>query len=330
MRLVVALALVAAAAAGCASAPAGSDSSTTTGPVVTLVPAHQSLVPAPAAPVALNQTAFIEVGPDTSLAVRPGIGWGRIEFHATERVTLNPKLKHDTMDDLSLFSDDGDGVYDELNFTFVYLFVEGESAFQGYYFQWWGTPKWSIWPHDSGEIWDRHGITLAAGETGLLIVGNTVPGYTISFGAQSGRALNWTMGPHPGFGVVAPDPTDSSLVAQDPVYVMRQRDWTATYDEVAPSLMFASAWNYDVGIMLQAGTTSDSLGCSSSTVEPTVPPLPFPQADYGTGGYSYSGTTAGYFFPDGAEIGCFRHLQENGVTYGDVETGAAFLGLPTA
>lgn len=210
----------------------------------------------------------IELGPSTD-------GWGRIVLQAEEEVKLTVSIRHDTMEDLSTFTDDGDAFYDARHYTFVYLLPIGEApdycgedSRETYYFEWWGIPNASTWPNVANEEDLCGGSTrfdLAAGERRALVVANNVPGYTLALTATSPSSGNepanasvytWELGSAPSFhaGVLQPDV--NAVVDHAMARVDKTRHWHTQTPVTEDSIVKVSRWFWHNRTTLRAGLSS--------------------------------------------------------------------------
>lgn len=268
-----------------------------------------------------------------------GSGWARLEVNATQDITLKIRIEHDTIDDLTLFSDEGEGIYDEKNHTMVYLYHEDERPiFSGYSFEWWGTPDWAIWPSSSTDWDEPDSIDLSQGEQGVLLVANNVPGYMITLSTGSTREKDsenrtWHFMDHPGHHLFVPEPDDEATVQHDLARLQRERNWTAEAADVPPSILFTRAWTYVESVTVRAGATSDTNQAipqdecaeeSSSVFDGLV----FPTWSATTGGYQRSAFTGGQITDQTCDYRFERALTEHYAGPENVVEGAAYLTIP--
>lgn len=277
-------------------------------------------------PTRLNAVSELVVAANEDLEIALGTGWGRLTVRASGPLLVRPELRHATMSDLSLFSDDGDGTYDDgVNHTLLSLYPSDSQPTSGdnWLFSWWGIPGWSIWPHDSAETWGFDGIQLKDNETATILAATTVPGYSLRFGSGS-RVLQWELGVQPGHGVHLPDPSRTSTDV-GPVHAAEETRWDVALPAQPPSILLQRSWEIQQGIGARAEVVSDDLGCS--TTNPLVQ-LPGAEYDYGAGGTSYSASTGTTTTSETADLSCFRHRTAHGVNAMDVTFGAGFLLVP--
>ncbi len=281
----------------------------------------------------------LAMGADDRTALElQGSGWARLEVNATQDITLKIGIEHDTINDLTLFSDEGEDIYDEKNHTMIYLYNDGDRPTSGYFFRWWGTPDWAIWPSSSTDWDEPESIELSQGEQGVLLVANNVPGYTIALSTNSTREEDsenrtWRFMDHPGHHLFAPEPDDEATVQHDLLRLQRERNWTAVAADVPSSILFTRSWTYIESVTARAGATSNSnqaipQGECAEESSSVFDELVFPSWSATTGGYQRSAFTGAQITDQTCDYRFERALTEHYAGPENVVEGAAYLTIP--
>lgn len=268
----------------------------------------------------LSADDTLTIQPGETVHLRPeGSVWGRIVVAAADELTLSLELSHDTMEDLDVFSDDGEGIYDEEHHTFFYLSPEGTLPQGGYRFEWWGTPEWAIWPSHSGP----YSIDLDAGDEMDLVAINNVPGFTITLHADGGGTTestrDWQLADHPGYSLLLPDPESGGVAT--PVAQSTSHEWEAEAD-APPAILKARGWEYRwdgprVTIEEERLEINGSGGSGSGT-----------SIALGPGGHHFSASTLSRTSTSPDEVDFLRYLEHTTAGPHRSEFGAGFLVLP--
>ncbi len=286
---------------------------------------------APPGPVpTLAAEANVTLEPGAALSVRLGTGWGRLVITPVETMRVSIVLKHNVMEDLDIFSDDGDEIYLGNNYTFITLGEPGHVYYDeehAWYYEWWGTPEWAIWPGGTDDEQPALGsMTLKSGQSYLLVAANSVAGYTLHLGT-GGVPMDWAMGPREGMVVVQPEPTDEALYAAELVDVERLRLWNLPVQEYDDVVLKARGWSYGgTGPSARAGLEDGSYGFRTGDGSPV--PFYLPSADVSLGGGWLSASTASAHVLDPIDLVLFRELRQTMVGPSTTTEGAGFMVIP--
>lgn len=327
--------LIAIPLAGCiAEEPTPAQAPSTT-PAATPPPANATFEPQPVE-FAVGPVANVTIRAGLDYVIRPAtLGWGMLRLNAEADADLVVDLTHETIDDLELFSQEGEGIYDERAFTGVYLTADPEEPYDAYYFEWWGTPDWAVWPHGSQTFDGPDGVDVDAGDTAYLFVATTVPGYQVTLRTAGTDAPNetyhWRLTSHPNFQIHAPDPRGDDIATTTGARVGDERHWLADGRIDGAGILKARDWTYLRSTTVRAGAESGDLGWDGTgdcaTGDSLLGDIPFPSYAVVTG-YSYSSTTLIGLRDGPCDITFFRHLNQTYAGVEEEEEGAAFLTVP--
>jgi hypothetical protein len=320
------------ALAGCTAdaPPAAPDDA----PATTTAPADDVLVAtrpgaSDEAASSLPAEASLAVGPATHLSLAIGKGWGRVFLEAEANGSLEVRVTHDEMADLSLFTRDGEGIMNETTAIHLFLFEEGTAfvADGAFRFEWWPTPFQSFWPHGSNFEEPYHDVVpLTQGRKYVLLASSTVTGFTLHFG-DGAAPVAWELGSHPEHGHHFPAMQFSALATQDAGRVDRIRLWSVPEREYGPGLFVAVGWDHSHDLTAKAGIGYDRLGFRSATSPSPLAHVQLPTYFVDSGGGNSMTTVIGQS-REPVSLELFREERETTVGVEGYTPGAQFLVIP--
>lgn len=255
-------------------------------------------------PLAAEDEIDLETGEHIELDPR-GTGWSRLVLTSHEKVKFNVSIQHETIEDLGLHTDEGEGIYDGGHYTFAYALPLGEerAGFQDgppWSFEWWGfndTAKWPI-----GET--KTNLSVGPDQPMVVVLATNVPGYTLHLNANStsqepDAERTWHLGDHPELEINWPSPDHSSTVSETNAGLQETWRWSQERNLSSDALVKLQWWQRFDKPSLVAGTQEldwavyrgsqgdPGEGCDPSSPSPpslpSVPPGPGPITLPGTG-----------------------------------------------
>lgn len=261
--------------------------------------------------------------------LRLGVGWGRLTVHATDTLVLKPTLTHDTMEDISMFTDAGDGIYDDpQQHTVVHAFPAGDLPLGPgtWSFLWWGNPGWSVWPSNSAETFEWDSVELDAGANATIVVANTVPGYTLHLGTPGNASRDWNLTATPGHLVAWPEAVEGGMV-NGPLGVQHSWSWDLQVKQQPPSILYQRRFDWQSGLGARAEVTQDQMACIQPGSSTSVV-IPDAEYDYSVNGEARHASTSYGPTDETYDFDCFRDRSTTGVDGLDDGIATAWLFVP--
>ncbi len=259
-----------------------------------------------------------------------GTGWALIRVTASEELGLTFSLTHDTIDDLCVFSDAGDGIYDQGHLTGFFLWDPETFVWGNEFFMWHGTPYWSVWPTQSGDCGVSNELSLDAGDTFHFMIADTTGGYTATLKASeagdAGETVTVPLGPHPGLVRVDPEPSETSAYSGDGLQVLRERHWGAPLT-LTENVVLIAGWDNHAGAYGSLAWEDKGVVPAGSPIDTPYTAIPF--VEWSTGGSGDGRSTTGVHWQEPGDFEArYSKADSTAAPTGHFYDGAYMVSFP--